>query len=129
MEHKNRVYLSGGLKSNWQGTIIKELNKKFIFHNPNNHALENSKLYTAWDLHHIKLCDIVFAYMEPNNQSGYGLALEVGYAAALNKTIILIDEKSQKDSGFESKFKIIRESASAVFDNLEEGVQFLKSFT
>ena len=44
--------------------------------------------------------------MQKDNPSGFGLTLEIGYAAALGKQIILVDEKSSFDEIFEQKFKI-----------------------
>ncbi|MEM9299100.1 MAG: nucleoside 2-deoxyribosyltransferase domain-containing protein [Bacteroidota bacterium] len=128
MKYENKVYLSGGLGSNWQRKVIEELGKDFIMYNPREHGLDKPKEYTAWDLYHIKICDLVFAYMETDNQSGYGLTLEIGYAKALEKTIILVDERSKADATFESIFHIVRESASVSFDNLDSGIEYLKSF-
>jgi len=121
--------LSGGFHSNWQKKVIDSCIGAFIFFNPREHGLEKSaSMYTTWDLHHIKQSDIIFGYMEQNNPSGYGLSLEIGYANALSKTIILIDEKSKKDKKFERYFGIIRESSNIVLDNFEEGIEVLKSF-
>jgi len=129
MNYKNKIYLSGGLNSNWQESILQDLEEEFIFYNPRNHGLNEAKLYTTWDLYHIKIADIVFAYMESDNPSGYGLTLEIGYAAALNKTIILVDVRSGQDESFADKFRIVRESASVVFDDLEKAINYLKTFS
>lgn len=125
---KTKVYLAGGMnKSNWQGKVIKTVGKKgFLFYNPREHSLSDSKQYTFWDLFYVKQCDILFAYMQDTNPSGIGLTLEIGYAKALSKSIILVDEKSKNDSTFARRFKIVQQSASIVFENLDEGVNFLK---
>lgn len=126
---ETRVYLSGGMNdSNWQQNVITQVGKEgFVFYNPKEHNLEHSKEYTIWDLFYVKNCDIVFAYMQRNNPSGYGLTLEVGYAAALGKPIILVDERSKSDEAFAKYFQIVRESSSIVFDNLHQGTNFLKN--
>lgn len=126
---KTKVFLSGGMNtSNWQKTVIEQTDKNgFIFFNPREHKLENSKEYTIWDLHYVKECDFVFAYMQEDNPSGYGLTLEVGYAAALGKGIILIDERSNVDDKFQQYFKIVREASTIIFDNLTDGIKFLKN--
>ena len=126
---ETKVYLSGGMNaSNWQDEVINATGKQgYVFYNPRLHNLAQSKEYTIWDLFYIKNCDIVFAYMQHDNPSGYGLTLEVGYAAALNKAIILVDERSESDVNFKGYFEIVRQSSSIVFDNLEDGIKFLKN--
>lgn len=124
-----KVFLSGGFNSNWQQQVIAQLKEGFNFLNPSEHGLESPEQYTAWNIHQVKQCDILFAYMEETNPSGYGLALEVGLANALGKTIILIDERSRKDKTFGRYFRIVQHSSSVVFDNLEAGINFLKAFS
>jgi len=129
MRNLLKVYLAGGLATNWRSPILDELSDSFIFFNPQDHGLEEcSKQFTNWDLFHVKQCDIVFAYMEERNQSGYGLTLEIGYAKALDKLIILVDERSSQDGKFARYFRIVRESASLTFDSLEKGLVYLHSF-
>lgn len=125
---KIKVFLSGGMnESNWQQEVIDSVGKNdYIFFNPREHFLSNSKEYTMWDLFYVKKCDVVFAYMQKDNPSGFGLTLEIGYAAALGKQIILIDEKSSVDENFAQKFKIVRESSSIIFDSFYDGITFLK---
>lgn len=129
MNSFSKVYLAGGLVANWRHSIIDELGDNFIFYNPQDHGLEEcSKQYTNWDLFHVKQCDIVFAYMEKTNLSGYGLTLEIGYAKALDKLIILVDERSSTDKQFSQYFRIVQESATVTFNSLEKGLNYLKSF-
>lgn len=126
----NKIYLAGGLKSNWQEIVEGNLSDQFIFFNPRNHGLEtDSKYYTVWDIHHIKKCDIMFGYMEASNPFGYGLALEIGYARALNKTIILVNDKSKVDDAFDRYFKIVENLADIVFENLDDAIDFLRRFS
>lgn len=128
MRYKSKVFLSGGFKSNWQSRVIEELNEQFVFFNPREHNLEHSDFYTTWDIHFVKECDIFFAYMESSNPSGYGLAFELGVAYSLNKTIILIDEKSGYEKSFAKYFKILHKSSGVVIDNLNDGIEYLKKF-
>ncbi len=129
---ETKIYLSGGINSsNWQQKVVEEVSKtgeNFVFYNPREHNLLHSREYTIWDLYYIKNCDIMFAYMQLNNPSGYGLTLEIGYASALGKPIILVDERSLHDDEFKKFFDIVRESSSIIFDNLYEGIEFLKNF-
>ena len=126
--YKPKVYLAGGFKSGWQKEVIDQLGQSFYFFDPSEHHLPESSRYTTWDLHHVKVCDILFGYMEKSNPSGYGLTLEIGYARALQKTIILIDERSNSDEVFLRYFEIARESSSVVFDCMNEGIAYLGSF-
>jgi nucleoside 2-deoxyribosyltransferase len=126
--YKNKVYLSGGFKSNWQKKVIDACGNNFIFFNPGAHNLPEPAQYFAWDVHYVKQCDIVFAYMEERNPSGYGLAFELGIAHTIHKTIILIDERSEVDDTFERYFKIIHSCANVSFNDLEDGIEYLNSF-
>lgn len=125
---KLKIYLAGGMASNWQSYVINELADTFIVFNPIDHLLNSPIEYTNWDLFFVNKSDILFAYMEKDNPSGIGLSLEVGFAKALGKTVILIDEKSKNDSEFEKKFAIVRESATIVFNDLDNGLKYLKTF-
>lgn len=129
MNYKMKIYLAGGMKSGWQNTVINKLKDRCIFFNPQDHQLNNAKEYTIWDLHFVNSSDIIFVYLEKENPSGFGLTLEIGYAKALNKTIILVDERSKFDSSFANYFKIVRESASVVFDDFESGLNYLERFS
>lgn len=128
MERKQAVYLAGGMSSGWQNLIMSKLHGQFTFYNPAEHAIENGEEYTAWDLHYVRCSDIVFAYMEESNPSGIGLSLEVGYARAMGKTVILVDERSAVDPVFAHRFHIVRETATITLNSLEHGLRVLLSF-
>lgn len=127
--YKPKIYLSGGFRSNWQKRVIDALGNSCVFFNPREHNLNNPQEYWIWDIHFVRECDIVFAYMEADNPSGYGLMLEIGLAYGLNKTIILVDEKSKYDEDFSKYFKIVSSTAGACFDDIEKGIEYLKNFT
>lgn len=125
---KPKIFLSGGFRTNWQTKLIEPLQNKFVFYNPLDHALSSSAEYTAWDLFYVKKCDIVFAYMEASNPSGYGLMLEIGLAHGLGKTIVLVDERSGKDKEFGRYFKMAHHVADVTFDTLTDGINYLSKF-
>ena len=125
---KNRIYLAGGFRGEWHEYIIGKLGDNFTFFDPKNHSLESVKMYTAWDLYHVDKCDILFGYMAADNPSGYGLALEIGYAKAKNKLIILVDERSKNDIEFSKYFSICHESSNVIFENLDDAIEYLKKY-
>jgi nucleoside 2-deoxyribosyltransferase len=114
------VYLSGGMSTgnNWQDVVKKQCSR-FNFVDPRTHGLLNPKEYTEWDLNGVEKSDIVFAFMDKDNPSGFGLSLEVGYAKGLNKIIIMSDEQ------FKPSMKIVRCCADYLYDNLNDGINKL----
>ena len=119
-----KVYLAGGFHSGWQDKVITGI-PGFMYLDPRIHNFGSPKQYTEWDLNAIKQADIVFAYFEETNPAGYALALELGFAKALNIPIIFIDEKSKKDVSLSRKLGMLQASASVVFDDFEEGYNHL----
>jgi nucleoside 2-deoxyribosyltransferase len=126
---KQKIYLAGGFKGGWHNYVSEKLGNDFIYFDPQKHQLDEADKYTAWDLYHVNKCDILLGYMSEDNPSGYGLALEIGYAKASNKLIILIDERSKKDEKFKRYFSICHESATIILDNLDEAIKYLKTFS
>jgi len=128
-----RVYLAGGMRSGWQDKVKKLTEKYFTFsfYDPRDKEYDGKPTlieYGTWDLHYIKRCDIVFAYMERTNPSGVGMACELGYAFAMGKTVILVLEEgneSQKDRYLQFMKKV----STITYDNLEDAIKYLASFT
>lgn len=120
-----KVYLAGGLQSDWQSKV-KELSG-FKFLCPREKETPDMTLdeYSTWDLHFVKSADIIFAYMETGNPSGIGMSIEMGYAKALGKTIILVLE----DCGERNKsLSFMKKAADITFDNLSQGIFYLEKF-
>lgn len=120
---KQKVYLAGGF-SEWRDKVQELTNVEF--YNPErrpNHPHWSE--YGAWDIHFVKQCDICFAFLDKNNPSGYGLCAEVGYAKALNKTVILIIEPDHPASRY---FDFLRAFADVVYETLDEGIEYLKIY-
>lgn len=126
--NKRSIYLAGGFRGGWHDLVVEILNDSFIIFNPQAHDLENPNKYTYWDLFYVDKCDILLGYMTEDNPSGYGLALEIGYAKAKNKLIILVDDRSKNDLSFKRYFAICHESADIICDSLEEAIKYLESF-
>lgn len=123
------IYLAGGFVGGWHEHVITSLEEDFILYNPQKHDLEQPDKYTYWDLFHVDKCDILLGYMSEDNPSGYGLALEMGYAKAKNKLIVLVDERSKIDRSFKRYFAICQESADVICETLDEAIAFLKTFS
>lgn len=130
---KQKVYLAGGFKSDWAERVKNSCNN-FIWINPKEKEFKNNERivmnvdeYGKWDLHFIKKSDIVFVYVERSNTSCIGLSVEAGYAKGLGKTVILVLEKNHETIK-DAYLSFITQVADIVFDDLESGINYLKSF-
>lgn len=129
-----KVYLAGGFKSDWQVSVANEC-PLIDFINPKEKEFENGiriemsvNEYGVWDLHFIKKSDIVFVYVERSNASCIGLSCEAGYAKGLGKTVITVIEPNNETIKDEY-LSFITQVSDIVFDNLSDGVSYLKSFS
>jgi hypothetical protein len=112
------IYLSGGFHSGWQDILIGRY-PQYKFFDPRKHGYTDEKDYTRWDINHIEKSSLVFAYAERNNPSLFGLSFEIGYASAIGKPILLIDENGSRHLG------ICRASAKKIFTDLDSALEFL----
>lgn len=86
------VYLAGGLRPTELRDQVKavwSLEHTVIDPAECPHVAEED--YTAWKLAAISRADVVVAFMEDDNPSGYGMAFEVGFAYALGKRVVFYD--------------------------------------
>lgn len=130
---KQTIYLAGGFKSDWANDI-KKCSDKFQWINPKEKEFKNGERiimdvneYGRWDLHFIKQCDICFIYIERSNTSCIGLSVEAGFAKGLGKTVILILEPNHETIK-DCYLSFITQVADIVFEDLESGINYLKSF-
>lgn len=100
-----------------------------IYFDPRSHALSDKTEYTLWDLEAIRNCDILFGYFEIDNPGGYALALEVGFAKALGKRIIFVDEKSPVDENIKHHLGMLHAAADTVVYDLQQGIALLRSLS
>jgi len=117
------IYLAGGFRSGWQNAVHKALPSWEVL-DPSQHNLAEPSLYTLWDLEAIRQSSYVLAYMERTNPAGYALALEVGYAKALAKTILLVEEHDTE--GRRKYFEMVRQVSDHQFDTLEAAIRYLQ---
>ena len=114
-----KVYLAGGLNSDWRDKVMREI-PDAIYIDPRTHDLEdNARAYTAWDLLGVERCDVLFAYLERDNPSGIGMALEMGYAKAKGKPILLVDERCDGHTN------MLRAAATVAVSTFSEGLSLL----
>lgn len=126
MKRMKQIYLAGGFKSGWQDIVISSINNKEVrFIDPRIHGIENSDEYTEWDLNAVKESDILFAFMEASNPGGYALALEIGYAKAIGKTIIFVDDVHAHDPARSRFLDMLRSSADFSFYTIKDGITCL----
>ncbi|MDB9527848.1 nucleoside 2-deoxyribosyltransferase domain-containing protein [Oscillatoria sp. CS-180] len=122
---KATVYLAGGFCSDWQDRV-KLAVPEFEYIDPRQHNLTDPVEYTLWDLEGVAQSHIVFAYLENANPGGYALALELGYAKALSKVVIFIDEWASSEHEQAKYIDMLRAASMKVFSSLEEGIDFLE---
>lgn len=121
-----KVYLAGGMHGDWRDTYKKKTPLKIF--DPCEHGLKNTDQYTAWDLGAIDKSDAILAYMEADNPGGQGLMLEIGYAKALGKLIIMVlDEEFMMQSRYRY-FMMGAQCANAIVYDHEDGLRILLSF-
>jgi nucleoside 2-deoxyribosyltransferase len=123
-EARKVIYLAGGFKSGWQARVIEQLHR-YEFLDPSQHNIQDAAEYTRWDLDAVRACDIVLGYMEATNPGGYSLALEIGFAHALGKTVVLVDEI--KDPSVSRYFEMVRQCSGRVFTTLAQAVAHLRA--
>jgi len=120
-----KVYLAGGLRSDWRKCVKLNANYSGVkYLDPNKHELNVPSQYTNLDLHMIDNSDLVLGYLEKENPGGYNTIFELGYAIGKGIPIIFINEKSDWDK----YVGMIKESSLFYTDTFEEGVMFLRKY-
>ena len=112
-----QIYLSGGMRSDWQDRVMTAVPHHAYF-DPRQNDTKIAQEYTFLDLMHIEHADLVFAYLESDNPSGLGLALEVGYALGLGKPVIFVSDGRKY-------VQIVEQAASILCVSLEQACGLL----
>jgi hypothetical protein len=118
------IYLAGGMRSNWQDRVISEL-PMFSFFDPRTHGLKDPDAYTHWDLEAVRKSDWVLAFLEETNPGGFSLALEMGFARALSKRMILVDEKSARNEEASRRLAMLHSIADYCPSTIDEAIVIL----
>lgn len=139
---KKTIYLAGGFyANNWQ-TIVQQALEGFDvdFLNPKEkergeetseiqkQIFSSPNVYTFWDLNAIERSDIVFVFIDKDNPA-IGSLVELGYAKGLCKTVITVIERGREDvqQSKDRYFDFARYTAHVNFDELQQGIEFLKT--
>lgn len=117
-----KIYLAGGFRSGWQAIVESRL-QGFELLDPGAHDISDPVEYTRWDLAAVRDSDVVLANMEASNPGGYSLALEVGFAKALGKSIYLVDQI--EDPTVSRYFEMVRQCSNRVFRSLDEAIEYI----
>jgi len=125
LKSPRRIYLAGGFRSKWQAEATSRLAGFFELLDPSAHNINDPAEYTRWDLEAVRQSDIVLANMEASNPGGYSLALEVGFAKALGKRIVLVDQIEEQS--VKRYFEMVRQCSERVFPTLGEALDYLLS--
>lgn len=130
-----KLYLAGGMRSGWQDRLIETVQERLplmpvIYLDPRQNGTADEATYTAWDAAAVELADILFVYLEADNPSGAGLALEIGIAEGMKragakpKTIIFVCEPDHPHFRY---FGMARVCSDFVYKDLRDGVTQLIS--
>jgi len=119
---RKKIYLAGGFRSGWQAVVKSKL-QGFELLDPSAHDIEDPVEYTRWDLAAVRDSEIVLANMEASNPGGYSLALEVGFAKALGKSIYLVDQI--EDPSLSRYFEMVRQCSNRIFSSLNEAIEYI----
>lgn len=128
-----KVYLAGGMRSHWQDKVMETVrealpNIPVIFLDPRQSGSATEETYTAWDVSAVEMADILFVYLEADNPSGAGLALEIGVAegmkraGAVPKTILFVCEEGHPQYRY---FGMARVCSDFVVKDLRMGIAIL----
>ena len=118
----SKVYLAGGFKSKWQNRVITW--HDVIDPSKKDESDMSTKDIGEWDKQAIQNSDMIFAYMERTNPSGFGLSCELGYAHALGKTVVLVLEKNHEKHSDRS-LEFLTCFADYVFSDFQSGLNCL----
>lgn len=119
------VYLTGGFRGDWHQQVIEQC-PQFTFQQSVKYGVYDASKYILKELEMIKSSDVIFVYLESGSRDSHSLSLEIGYAKALGKSIILVDEKSSINFEFWQDWDMCRYACDSIFMTLEEGINYLR---
>lgn len=123
-----KVFLCGGMHSGWQDEV-KAVCPHHYFVDPRHYQTADPHEYMALNLEGVRQSDVLFAYMEPGNPSGYDMALEIGVAKEKGLPIIYVDglDGVPGEEGRQRYLAPCRVAADVRLTNLAEGAALLST--
>ncbi len=121
-----KVYLAGGFHSGWQDKVKNAVQAVYCDPRLKEPGITRLEEIATWDFHCIKQSDVVFACMERTNPSGFGLAVEIGYAKGLGKTVVLVLEPNH-ETHKDKYLQFLKKAADVTYESLEDAIHFLQS--
>lgn len=120
---KPKIYLAGGLKTNWQQPLIELLSPYFEIYNPMDlyglDIREVARTEKSW----LEDSDFVLAYLEKTNPTGFGLAFELGFALARHTPSVFVNEWDSRTGEWAEEI-----SGSHIVKSLSEAVEYARQF-
>lgn len=123
-----KVYLAGGLHSNWQEQVMSAVLGADYF-NPRVSYIEakekgeweSPQVYVDRDLNWLRECDIIFCYQEETLPDTVNCSWEMGYGFAKGKKIIYVNQRVI------DRYVTMASLTSVVYTrDLAEGIEKLK---
>jgi len=119
------IYLAGGMQTDWRDQVRERVDARF--YDPTDHWLDSLEEYGQWDLHHVASADVLFCYIERDNPSCLGAAVEAGYAAGQGTLVVLVRERRHEHFPDE-KVAFLEAVADVSFADLDDGIEYLLHF-
>lgn len=119
------VYLSGEVSSGWQENVVNGAPGP-VYLNPMAPRLTEPQAHMPWRLAAVRTSDWVFANPANTFADVCAVAFEVGYAQALGKQIIVVDN-GDTNSPIAPCLQLLRQSADVPVKTIEEGIQYVKN--
>lgn len=123
-----RVYFAGGMISNWQDKVATELmslkkNQTLELIDPRYYSNQNdsAQTFVTEDLDFVRDSDVIFAFMEESNPTGYGMVWEMAVAREHKIPIIVVWEKEKQEP-------FVFTNALYLTTSLDDGIKYLKRY-
>lgn len=120
-----RIYLAGGLQTDWQEEatrLLTQMDPEINIFDPRILKSRNLPIEEIADVERewIRDAHIILAFLEEDNPLPMGLCAELGFSNALGKQTLLVDEYNNEKSKWLAQF-----TQSRVYTSLEDAINTL----